>query len=165
MRTIYLDLDGVFANFNKGIAEVGAKRGLTSYEDTWKVLDQEDHFFLKLEPLPGAIDMFNLIYSSFPNVKMLTALPIITGNFVTAAEDKTKWVHSYLSPTIEVICSNGWADKKNYCKPDDVLIDDMQRNIDDWNKAGGYGITHTSNANTLIELAMVKFSDWSEPPY
>jgi hypothetical protein len=43
--------------------------------------------------------------------------------------------------------------KKNYARKNTILIDDRISNINDWNKAGGIGILHTSTATTLEKLA------------
>ena len=43
--------------------------------------------------------------------------------------------------------------KKNYAKKNAILIDDRVSNINDWNKAGGIGILHTSTATTLDKLS------------
>ena len=42
--------------------------------------------------------------------------------------------------------------KKNYANANSILIDDMQKNIDQWRAAGGIGILHTSAASTIEQL-------------
>ena len=46
------------------------------------------------------------------------------------------------------------AEKHKFVKPTGVsiLIDDKQKKIDHWRKAGGVGILHTSTQNTIREL-------------
>jgi len=150
---IYLDLDGVFADFKKRFKEIVHFDYETDPAGAWKRLDQVDHLFLTLEPFPGALQFFNKIAETGVPRKMLTACPRRTGKLVTAAEDKAEWVARYLSPRIEVICTDGWTGKAAYARPDAILIDDMQRNIDAWQAAGGIGIRHTSEENTLMQLA------------
>lgn len=150
---IYLDLDGVFADFKKRFKEIVHFDYDTDPAGAWKRLDQVDHLFLTLEPLPYAHEMFSIIQSKGIETKMLTALPRQTGKLKTAAADKTAWVRQHLSSTIEVICTDGWSGKRVYARPDAILIDDMKRNIDDWREGGGIGIHHTNPADTLAQLA------------
>lgn len=149
---IYLDLDGVFADFKKRFKEIVHFDYETDPAGAWKRLDQVDHLFLTLEPFPGARWFFDKIIDTEVPCKMLTACPRKTGKLVTAAEDKTEWVRKYLSANIEVICTDGWTGKAAYAHPDAILIDDMQRNIDAWQAAGGIGIQHTSQEETLFSL-------------
>ena len=44
-------------------------------------------------------------------------------------------------------------EKPQYCTgPGCILIDDMQRNIRDWNAMGGTGIVHVSAEETIEKL-------------
>ncbi len=44
------------------------------------------------------------------------------------------------------------SQKQEYASPTSILIDDRQKNIDQWEAAGGIGILHTSTANTIEQL-------------
>lgn len=154
MRTLFLDLDGVFANFTKAFRE---HTGLEHYENpkkSWALLEKVDNLFLHLEPLPYAKELFDEIKSrSVYEIKFLTALPILNKKLKTAPQDKVDWVREHLCPVTPVICSNGWSDKKRFCTPGDILVDDMERNILDWKTAGGVGILHTDHTNTISILS------------
>jgi 5'(3')-deoxyribonucleotidase len=153
---IYLDLDGVFADFKTRFREIIKFEYETNPDQAWGVLDKQDHLFRNLPVLPGSKQMFDAIAQRAwrgYEIKFLTALPRLTGKLKTAAQDKHDWVREHLSPTAEVICTDGWRGKRAYAKPDAILIDDMQRNIDDWRDGGGIGIRHTSVEDTLIQLS------------
>ncbi len=150
---VYLDLDGVFADFKSYFNQKIGFEYESNPGKAWDILSKEEHLFLNLKPLPGAIEMFDTITRHFNNVKILTALPRLKGNLNTAAADKTAWVHKHLTKHIEVICTDSWRGKKQYAKPGDVLIDDMERNINDWRGAGGIGILHKNPNNTRFHLA------------
>lgn len=154
MRTLFLDLDGVFANFTKAFRE---HTGLEHYDNpkkSWGILEKVDNLFLHLEPFPYAKDMFEEIKNrSVYDIKFLTALPRLSKKLKTAPQDKVNWIREYLCLETPVICSNGWSDKKRYCSPGDILVDDMERNIVDWKTAGGVGILHTDPANTISLLS------------
>jgi len=154
--TIYLDLDGVLANFEKAVIELHGP----NYKDLhpvafWKPITKEiDNFFAKLDPLPGAFELYDYVWGiDGYDVKVLTALPRPEGKAVTVAQDKTDWVHKHIDSNLEVITVIGGKNKGKYVKhKEDILIDDLPRNIDVWTEAGGIGILHTSYSDTIQQL-------------
>lgn len=150
---IYLDLDGVFADFKKRFKEIVHFDYDEDPAGAWKRLETVDHLFLSLEPFSYAKGFYDTIAETGIPHKFLTAMPRLTGKLKTAAQDKTEWVHRYLDPQVEVICTDGWRGKAAYARSDAILIDDMQRNIDAWREAGGIGILHRSPSATLLDLA------------
>lgn len=149
---IYLDLDGVFADFEKKFQQVCGFKYHENPQLAWSMLDKIDNLFYTLEPLEGAKQMFDIIMDSGEEVKILTALPLPSGKLVTASDDKKRWVAEFLDPNIEVICATNWRHKKKYCTPGDILVDDMHRNVLEWSQVGGIGIVHTSTDSTLSTL-------------
>ena len=49
-----------------------------------------------------------------------------------------------------IVCMS--RDKRNYCQPGDVLIDDRPHFQAKWEGAGGVWITHTSAAESITKL-------------
>ena len=71
---------------------------------------------------------------------------------MTSGEDKTNWTHRLLSPDIKVNIVFR-EDKPQYCTGKGcILIDDMERNIRDWNEMGGTGIQNISAEKTMETL-------------
>lgn len=161
MKFLNLDLDGVFADFERTFNEIV---GFSYHENpklAWSKLEKIDNLFLTLKPINGSIEFFEEINErAVVPIRILTALPLLTDKLITAPNDKRAWVAYYLCPNLQVICSDGWDDKKNYCNSGDVLVDDMARNIEDWKSVGGVGIHHEGHYSqaqerTIFELKKV----------
>ena len=151
---IYLDLDGVFADFNGAVQKHCP--GLIYQQHSkqiWKILETIPHFFSTLDPILPSLKIYDDITSN-TNIEMqfLTALPRATGYLKTAQRDKTDWVHQYID-WAQVNCVSSWEMKKYFCRgKHDLLIDDSPRNIEDWAKAGGTGILHITLEDTITKL-------------
>ena len=152
---IYLDLDGVFADFNGAVQKHCP--GLIYQQHSkqiWKILETIPHFFSTLDPILPSLKIYDEIASN-TNIEMqfLTALPRATGYLKTAQRDKTDWVHWHIDDWAQVNCVSSWEMKKYFCRGKyDLLIDDSPRNIEDWAKAGGTGILHITLEDTLQQL-------------
>ena len=162
IEKIYFDMDGVLADFERGVKEIcgiippsqNAKHHKPGDDDEmWERIKQEPHFYNLLEFMPGAKDMFDAVYDRYgQKCEILTGIPKEKRGIVFAAEDKTKWVHRLLSDEIKVNIVYR-EDKPQFCTGAGcVLIDDMERNIRDWTAHGGIGIVNVSTAETVEKL-------------
>lgn len=156
---VFCDLDGVLVNLDQKIREVfGTDYNKISDKNyLWNVLGDIEHLFLRLEPMPYYKTLFSYLQSleriGTIHLEILTSLPYSTNKLVTAREDKIAWVRKYLDPDIPVNTVVGGAKKAKYVTgKDSILIDDMPRNIEAWNTAGGTGILYLNNADTIIKL-------------
>lgn len=73
----------------------------------------------------------------------------------TSKTDKMTWIKSNMSPVPQHIHLVLRKDKQRYAKMNgipNVLIDDYEPNIKEWNAAGGIGILHTSAEDTIQRL-------------
>ena len=159
MRKIFLDLDGVFADFHRYVEKVCGFPYAENPEAVWKELDQIPCLFSKLDLLPGSLAMFHNIRVIAEEagirdyqIEFLTALPRRTGRLGTAVWDKAEWVYMHISDYHHVNIVDHWSKKKHFCQPGDILIDDAWRNCLDWTDAGGIAIVHDNVETTVSQL-------------
>jgi hypothetical protein len=78
---------------------------------------------------------------------------LLTGTVRTDASSrfgKRLWVNKNLPGTKLILAA---ADKKqNYSKPNRILIDDKESNVEQWRSQGGIGILHKNTADTIKQL-------------
>jgi 5'(3')-deoxyribonucleotidase len=154
MRTIYLDMDGVVADFDEYAARtLGVPPSQGIYPDeVWYKLASNSRLYRDLVLCEGA----NLLVNTMRNIandhnldlKFLTAVP--KGNDVPwAFYDKVKWAQKHFSG-IPVMFGPFSKDKHVHCKPGDILIDDRLSNIEEWNSAGGNAILYAGDVHDAI---------------
>ncbi|MBR4344426.1 MAG: hypothetical protein IKP88_17295 [Lachnospiraceae bacterium] len=162
VKKIYFDMDGVLADFERGIREIcktepvgqNAEKKDEEAEDLmWSKVKKAGHFYDLLEMMPGAGEMFNMIYEKYGDrCEILTGIPSPKREIFCAAEDKINWVRRLLSDKI-IINTVLRKEKKNFCTGKDcILIDDYAKNITEWTAIGGTGILFKDSAETIKQL-------------
>ena len=161
VEKIYFDMDGVLADFERGVRELcglvpPSQNGIHNPHDDdrmWESIRSIENFYDKLELIPGAEEMFHAVYDMYGDrCEILTGVPKPKRGILTAGDDKTKWMHRLLAKDIKVNIVHR-EDKPRFCTgKGSILIDDMENNIRDWKASGGTGIVHRSAADTLREL-------------
>ena len=153
---IYLDMDGVIANFERRYIELfrehpGTSRDRKEFSKNW-TLFIEGKNFESLDYWPGGPELIKYLIHKFNDVEILTS----SGgkkyhNEVT--EQKNKWIKERNLPsTWKVNVVAGRSLKAEFATPDSILIDDTLDVIDAFNKAGGIGIHHKDVGNTMMLL-------------
>jgi hypothetical protein len=149
MPTIFLDCDGVLADFDKGAgkvlgmppAEYERRFGLKRF---WAKLASTPDFFNTLDLLPDAMELFEAVAQKKPVI--LTGLP--RGPW--AEPQKRRWAALHF-PGIEVITTTA-ALKREHCRPGDALVDDRDKYRHLWERAGGVFIHHRNAATSIKRL-------------
>jgi hypothetical protein len=143
MPQLFLDLDGVLADFEGGVAALlrkpakayQAKHGPGGF---WKKLATTPDFYNTLALMPDAMEPI-----------ILTGLPI--GKW--AEPQKRAWAERHF-PGVEVITTLA-RNKSKYCDQGDVLVDDQDKYREAWETAGGEFILHTSATESLKALRAI----------
>jgi hypothetical protein len=150
MRQLYLDCDGVLADFDKGATAVlglpprayEKRHGIGRF---WQKLATAPDFYFGLPLLPDAMTLFEGVRHLEPII--LTGLP--RGNW--AADQKIRWAAHHFPGTRIITCMA--RDKRDHAKEGDVLVDDQLKHRHLWEEAGGVFIHHKSAAESLGALA------------
>jgi 5'(3')-deoxyribonucleotidase len=165
MRKIFIDLDGVCADFERGFLDMfGVRHDSMSDKDMWKTIDTHDSFFRSLpvmdESVWGNLQRIDDTYG-VDNVIFLTACPHT--NYQKHASAKKRWVREWLGD-YHVLPVRGGRNKYLFMhRHGDVLIDDFAKNVIPWREAGGHGILHTDWNSTMQQLRIldgVSVSSW-----
>ena len=138
---IYFDMDGVLTNFRKRIEEYKAEGKRTDYE-----------FWASLEELPTK-PIVDYLKSKGYELGIISMLPSRPTHPLDAVLGKPSWLQEHYGGIFNVAYYVK-ENKAQYCKPGDILIDNKQSNIDDWNNAGGIGIFfdgYTESPSELLE--------------
>jgi 5'(3')-deoxyribonucleotidase len=149
-RQLYLDCDGVLADFDAGVRkllgmppqEFVEKRGMGTF---WKKLATAPDFYASLPLMPDARELFDAVKHLEPVI--LTGLP--RGNW--AAPQKVRWAAEHFPGT--KILTVMAVDKRNHCTEGDVLVDDTLKHRHLWEEAGGIFVHHKNARESLAELA------------
>lgn len=166
MARIFFDMDGVLADFSRGVREMcgieppdQSKGDKAADDDLFMRVSQVDDFYLRLEPIEGMLELFDEVRSKHgDDVQILTGVPKPEHNVPQASDNKREWVRRYISGDVTVYTVRR-KEKQDYAAGKDCyLIDDFEKNILEWEAAGGTGIMFESAERTrakLIELGLL----------
>jgi 5'(3')-deoxyribonucleotidase len=157
MRTIFLDMDGVVADFDTFAEELLGREigwGDTTQDlsaEEWLRLASIDRLYYQLPLMPDATKLVAYVKSLSTRFQIgfLTAIPRRT-TIPSARADKQAWVDKYF-PGMRMDIGPFSHDKHKWCSPGDILVDDRPSNIREWNAAGGIAIYHTGDVNATIK--------------
>lgn len=157
--TMFVDMDGVIADFVAGISklldgdysEEQYKADSKYRSKMWKAVSQYSKqggkLWLELPEMHDARRLWGYVEKYNPQI--LSA----TGRSDYEAEtQKRTWIKTKFGGNVVVNLVRRSKEKAGYAKPGDILIDDQPKSIDPWKAAGGIGILHTSADRTIAEL-------------
>jgi hypothetical protein len=148
--TLFVDLDGVLADFDAGVQAVTGKLpSQLSPRAMWPRLARTPGFYAELDWMSDGRELWERVAPLDPIV--LTGLPL--GKW--AEPQKREWCRRELGPDVEVItCMSRNKPKVARERTDatPVLIDDRDRIREAWEEMGGIFIHHTSASQSIAEL-------------
>ena len=148
-NTLYLDMDGVLADFNTAARQylsphVGElETGLTQWpQHVWSHLVQVPNLYRHLPKMPMADQLVQLADRFRTeldyNVAILTAIPR-NNNIPDAFQDKFDWVQQHY-PHLRIYFGPYSHDKHTHAQPGHILVDDRTSNCQEWRAAGGRAV-------------------------
>jgi hypothetical protein len=155
---IYVDMDGVLANFEKRYIELfhespGESRAEKEFSENWTTFIEGKNFET-LEWWPGGPELVTYLVQNVPaeSIEFLTSSG---GNKFhdQVVIQKHKWIETFNLPEqwkVNVVA--GRKKKAEFATPDSILIDDTEDVIQAFRAAGGIGIHHKDIGNTLMLL-------------
>lgn len=148
-RRLFLDCDGVLADFAAGASDILgaspeayiARHGMGRF---WQRLARAPDFYAHLPLMPDAMALFDAMRHLEPII--LTGLP--RGNW--AADQKVRWAARHFPGTPIITCMA--VDKRDHARSGDVLVDDTLTHRHRWEEAGGIFVHHRSAVDTIRTL-------------
>jgi 5'(3')-deoxyribonucleotidase len=163
---LYLDMDGVIADFDRNLREFGVTDNETHFihkpRTEWTasqvaldlavrgVMELED-FWPTIPVAPGSYELWD--YCKQFDLHILTATPNVTEFRDRIARQKREWIQKHFGPFADEnvhVCLR--AEKAAFAAPTHLLVDDMPSNCKEWNAAGGLAIMHSTAQNTIQHL-------------
>ncbi len=149
---IFCDQDGVLTDFVKGVCEAHKRPspyalpenyGIFDMERIWNITVKEfyeptntEDFWLNLDLMPDADLIMELLgnIDNFNNIAILTS-PSDFGGCITGKRKSIKKYYPWLEKNLIFTSA-----KQFLAGPNRILIDDRDKNIEDFEAAGGKGI-------------------------
>ena len=153
---IFLDMDGVLADFDKYVCETHKFGTKKDWNDNWSGLPER--MFNELEKMPDADQLVDYVKHYSPQI--LTAMPK-RDKVRYARMDKLRWAkrhYGFHAWEVNVVYREEklmYATSENYSP--NVLVDDNEKNIQEWTSQGGAGILHTNAQDSIIKLQNLGF--------
>ena len=145
---VYVDLDGVLVNFKKAIEAIGLKLDDLDNKPgmAWsRIAKAGENFWAHAPWMKDGKELWDFVKKYNPTI---LSAPTTANSSKTG---KRIWVKNELGQNIEVILCKK-SEKQNYADEKSILIDDFDKNIDQWKSRGGIGILHTNAKDTIRKL-------------
>lgn len=155
INTIYLDMDGVIADFDKGYSSLyGVYCRNDPVRDHWSEFVSGGGF-VSLPLMEDALDLVKVITSLRVKIEILSCIGN-RGDQDSVARQKREWLiaKGFYFPTNFTFTKK---EKSDYASPTSLLIDDSKACIDPFLERQGHAILHTNSSNTIKQIeCMIK---------
>jgi 5'-nucleotidase len=153
MKTIYVDLDGVVADFDSRYEKVfGIKKELvdrTTRNSHWEKFVKGNNFE-ELLLLDSAVELLHFLDKVNANVEILSSSGGLQFHDIVKNQ-KLKWLKKVgINHKANIV--PGGMKKGEFANKNTILIDDTKRVVDNFVKNGGHAILHDhANVKSTIE--------------
>ena len=153
---IYLDMDGVIADFDRRYKELYKMlpREAEEHKEFDKYFTQfiDGNHFATLDLMPDAMQLINFLRTLKIPTEILSSSSSEKRDPLVRPQ-KLDWLKKNNIEFPAVIVP-GKRHKKEYSNKNTLLIDDTGVNIDQWRREGGIGILHSDAFNTINIMKM-----------
>lgn len=153
IKKIYFDMDGVLADFSRGVEELCGLPSDCDDDLMWKSIKNVEHYYEKLEWIPAGKNMITYAWNRYGAsvVEILSAIPKPRRGIFTAEADKRAWIaRAFPNMKVNIVMRE---EKKYYCSGKEfILVDDLEENILAWEACGGTGILCKNAQDALDQL-------------
>lgn len=155
MRRIFIDMDGVLADFDGAFLSLFGKtcEECESKSEMWRLIHGHDEFFYNLPKMAGARNLYEdaLDLRDGGEVAILTSAG--SSDFHHVAQQKRRWIHKHIDDSVLVITVKDGLDKAAFVQnKGDILIDDWRKNCEAWEEAGGVAIKYENAEQAMADL-------------
>lgn len=155
---VFVDMDGVIADYYKRFNELFNDKpevdfptdaeNMKKFHSYWEDFIKGENF-ATLDPMPDFDLALKFLRSLLPDVQVSILTSTAREEYLKEISRQKKiWLAIY-NVEFHPIFVPGKSIKCYYARPGRVLIDDTPSNIKQWNDHGGFGILHTSWADTI----------------
>ena len=152
--TVYLDMDGVLADFFKGLEQFYNVKHWKQIQDKEKSIQAlaGTDFFNTLDVFETSVELVDFVKST--GDWGICSSPL-RGDRDNSAYWKRVWLtEKQFLPDVDKLIFTGQKENFAVDKIDgtpNILVDDKPSNIKRWNEAGGIGIRYQANEDDLVE--------------
>jgi len=155
---IYLDMDGVLADYEKMVYQLYEKHVVANTKGDWWAESIFKHkIFEKLDFMPGAEKLIDVVLNSGLDVEILSSAgwgPTME----EARRQKRTWLENHELGFLPVTFTTNKLEKAKYALPSHILIDDHLECINPFIDKGGCGIHHKDADTTINTLNSILFA-------
>jgi 5'-nucleotidase len=147
-KPIYLDMDGVLADFDRHYDQLIGRRTAEG-KVLWDEVARYPSFFLDLALMEGARELWAAVPKD--RRRILSGFP---EEIDYAAAQKRQWLkrNNFEIDEDRVLLVPGRREKRSYSRPGHILIDDWQPVIFAWEEGGGTGIWYRNAEQAIGDL-------------
>lgn len=156
MRNVFVDMDGVLADYDRGFSErFGMGPRTLSKKEMWEKIYSVSEFFYDLPVMRRIEDLMYVLHDmrgegKIGNIFILTACP--SSAYHEVAAQKKRWIREHIGGHV-VLPSYRSESKPAYIQNEgDILIDDWGVNCTAWEEAGGTAIKFENATQAIADL-------------